>query len=589
MENVIDEIKKKIDIIDFINSFTPLKKTGRNFKGLCPFHQEKTPSFVVSPDRQIWHCFGACQEGGDVFKFLMKWENLTFIEALRELAQKTGVKLARISFEDKIWKKKERALAMNSVTAEFFEFILQKTKYGEKAMDYLKQRSLKMNTVKKFQLGYAPQSWDSLNNFLKKKKYSDDEIIESGLSIKGKFGKPYDRFRGRLIFPLKDARGNIIGFSGRILDEIQKEAKYINSPESFLYHKRETLFGIDLAKEAIKKENNVILVEGEFDVISPYQSGIENIVAIKGSAVTREQLTYIKRFTNKITLAFDGDRAGEEAMRKGIEEAEGLDFDVFAVNFDFAKDPDEAIRTDPIKFKKTLKNPVPFYDFIIDLSEKKYSLENPYGKKQFADDVAGYIGKIKNPVIRSHYVKRVSSLLSVSEGSIEALIRSINRKKIQRFVPAVEKKSAQEIMREVVIQKYLLSVIFQSENPYKKSENIFKLFSGDDFSIPAYQKICRLFFEFKEKNKEFELNGFLNFLPAELSFTFDEIYLFASSEIEVKNEKIEKLVYEAKKYKLKREISHLLSSDNNDGEEAKERLKTINQELTKVEKKIITL
>ncbi len=286
MEDVIAEIKKKIDIISFIGSFISVKKSGRNYKALCPFHQEKTPSFVISPDRQIWHCFGACQDGGDIIRFLMKWENITFIEALRELAEKAGVKLAKVNLEDKTWKKKERLLSINFLASEFFEYILQKTSIGEKAQSYLKKRKLDPRISKKFQLGYAPASWDSLLNFLKKKKFSEYEIVESGLMVKSERGRIYDRFRGRLIFPIKDARENVIGFSGRTLDENVKEAKYINTPETPLYHKRETLFGINVAKEAIKNEKNVMIVEGEFDVISPFQQGIENIVAIKGSALT---------------------------------------------------------------------------------------------------------------------------------------------------------------------------------------------------------------------------------------------------------------------------------------------------------------
>ena len=589
MESAIEEIKKKIDIITFINSFIPLKRTGRNYKSLCPFHQERTPSFVVSSDRQIWHCFGACQEGGDVIKFLMKWENITFIEALRELADKAGVKLKKVDFEDKLWKKKERFIGINTLAAEFFEYILHKSQFGEKARQYLKYRSLDAKISKKFQLGYAPLSWDSLLNFLKKKKYDQNEIFESGLLVKGDRGNFYDRFRGRLIFPIKEARGNVIGFSGRTLEESAKEAKYINTPETFLYHKRETLYGINLAKESVKKENNIILVEGEFDVISPYQLGIENIAAIKGSVLTKEQLMFLKRFTNKITLAFDSDTAGEEAMRKGIEEAESLDFDVFIVTFDFAKDPDEAVRKDPLKFKKVIKNSVPFYDFIIELSQRKYSVHDAYGKKQIAEDVAGFIEKAKNPIVQSHYVKKIAAILDVTEASIEALMRSMRKKRTQRFNLPVEKKSVSEMIREIIIQKYILSVVFQSEDPYRRTEDIFKILNIEDFSIPAYQKICKLFFKYKEKQKKFSLNDFIQMLPQELRSVFDELYLFASTEIAVKNEKIEKLVYEAKRYSLKREITKLLATDISDEKKTKENLKLINQELSRVEKKIVTL
>ena len=589
MNNTIEEIKNKLDIVTFINSFIPIKKFGRNYKGLCPFHQERTPSFVVSPERQIWHCFGACQEGGDLIRFLMKWENITFIEALRELADKAGVKLTKVSFEDKLWKKKERMIGINLLASEFFEFVLHKTQIGEKARDYLKKRSLETKFIKKFQLGYAPLSWDSLLKFFKKKKYEESELLDSGLLVKSVRGGLYDRFRGRLMFPIKNARSNIIGFSGRILDENVKEAKYINTPETLLYHKRESLFGINLAKEAVKKENNIFLVEGEFDVISPHKLGIENIVAIKGSALTREQLMLLKKFTNKITLAFDSDTAGEEAMKKGVEEAENFEFDVNIVNLDFAKDPDEAIHRDPIKFKKAMENSVPFYDFLIEIAQNKNPKNDPYSKKHIAEEVIVFIEKIKNPIVQSHYIKKIAEILDVSEASIQVLMSKLKRKRLQRFTLPSQKKTVTEMMREIIIQKYLLSLIFQSQDPYRLAEEIFKTFTIEDLSVPAFKKICNLFLKYKEKQERFYLNRFIETLPSELKSVFDELFLFASTEIEAKNEKIEKLIYEAKRFSLKRRISQLLSSESSDDNEMKESLRRTNQELTLVEKKIIAL
>ncbi|MEK7177415.1 MAG: DNA primase, partial [Patescibacteria group bacterium] len=334
MENQIEEIKRKIDIVEFIGSFVTLKKVGRNFKAVCPFHQEKSPSFVVSPDRGIWHCFGACGEGGDSIKFLMKWENITFIEALKELAKKTGIKLIlnKISFEDKIWQKKERYLGMNQLASEFFHYILSKTDFGKKASEYLKGRLLNKSIIDKFELGYSPSSWDSLKLFLKKKKYEEEEVFENGLLVKSERGSYYDRFRGRLMFPLKDSRNNVLGFSGRILSGgNDKEAKYVNTPETPIYHKRECLFGINLALEEIKKQKNVYIVEGELDMITPYQHGYSNFVAVKGTALTNEQLKLLKRYTDKITLMMDADVAGIESIKRGIDEAEKFDFEIRVV------------------------------------------------------------------------------------------------------------------------------------------------------------------------------------------------------------------------------------------------------------------
>ena len=587
MEGTIQEIKNKVDIATFIGSFISIKKTGRNYKALCPFHQEKTPSFVISPDRQIWHCFGACQDGGDVIKFLMKWENISFIEALRELADKFGIRLKDVRFEDQEWKRKEKIMRINKLTTDYYEYILHETKYGNTAQEYLRKRGLNEKVIKTFHLGYAPSSWHSLLKFLQK-KFTLEDILTSGLVITSEKGTVYDRFRGRLIFPIKDARSNVIGFSGRLLEDKAKEAKYINTPETLLYHKRESLYAIDIAKDQIKKQNNVYIVEGEFDVLSPFQIGIGNIVAIKGSALTREQLMLLKRYTNKITLALDSDVAGEEAMKKGIEEAEDLEFDVDVVVFDYAKDPDEAARRDPTLFKKGIKDPIPFYDFIIQILVKKFPQDNPYNKKQIANTAVFFITKIKNPIVKSHYVKKLATLLDVSESSIESLLRLTNRKKERKFILSSQPKYS-HMRREDIIQKYLLSLLFQSANPYKFVDEYFKLFSIEDFSLPSLKKLYHYFTDFRKSNKEFHLDYFIKTIPQELHPVFDEIYLMASLDNEFKNEKIEKLIYEIKRYSLKYRIAQILSSESSEKKETENSLRLMGNELTRVEKMIVAL
>jgi DNA primase len=590
MENEIEEIKSKVDIVDFLGNFISLKKAGKNFKAPCPFHQEKTPSFIVSPERQIWHCFGACQEGGDVIKFLMKWENITFIEALRELAEKVGVKLKKITFEDKALKKKERIIALNTLSADFFEYVLNKTRFGQKARDYLRSRQISPRTAKKFQLGYAPQSWDSLLHFLLKKKYDRSEVYEAGLAVRGEKGSFYDRFRGRLVFPIRDARGNVIGFSGRALDNDNQGAKYINTPETPLYRKRETLYGIHLAREAIKKEKNVFFVEGEFDVISPYQAGFENFVAIKGSAVTREQLTLIKRYTDRITFALDADEAGIEAIKRGIEEARDSDLEIVVVSFAFAKDPDEAVRSDPVKFKKAVNKPLPIYDFLIEIFLKKYPSTDPYNKKKLGEELAPHVGKINNPIIRSHYIKKLASILDVSESSIEDLIRRIKNKKKKFEIIKTKKTTLNSLPREIVIQKYVLSLIFQSGQTSRMGDEVFKIIDPLDFSIVSYQKISRFFLkEQKADTGKFDLKSFSQKLPSELRPVFDETYLFASNELGFEGENIEKLSLEIKKNALKRKIGEILSAEGKDSDEAKEKLTLLGKALNEVEKTMIKL
>ena len=583
MNDTVSEVKKRIEIVDFIGSFINVKKTGRNFKAVCPFHQEKTPSFVISPERQIWHCFGACSEGGDVIKFLMKWENLTFYEALKELAEKVGVKLQYSGLEDSNWKKKERLIKLNTLTAEYFSYILNDTKYGKKAQDYIKERKINLNIAKKFKLGYAPQSWDSLYNFLTKKKFDNFELFEAGLVVKGKNGRFYDRFRGRLVFPINDARGNIIAFSGRLLDRGANEAKYINSPETPLYHKRESLYGIDLAKDKIRKSNNVFIVEGEFDVISMYQNGIENVVAIKGSAFTREQLLYLKRYTNMLVLALDADASGEEAMKRALDDAESLDFEIKIATIDFAKDPDEAVNTDLNRFKKVLDESVAIYDFVINYAQKKYPDTDAFSKKKIADILVPFIEKIKNPIVLSHYVKKISKILGVSEQSVFILINRFRSDKKRKMSPTPIVHKDEKETRELKIQKYVISLIFQSSDPYHLAEKLFNQISPSNFSNLAYQKIADFLIKFKSENKnEFKIDKFSLLLKPELRAVFDELYLYATYDADFEDENINKLINEIKKASLKREISSIISSKESEVQKDK-KLKELSLSLKKLE------
>ena len=587
MENPIEEIKRKIDIVEFIGSFITLKKAGRNFKTTCPFHQEKSPSFVVSPERGIWHCFGACGDGGDVIKFLMKWENITFIEALRELAKKTGIKLNKISFEDKIWQKKERYLGMNQLVSEFFHYILNKTAFGKKASQYLKERLLNQSIIDKFELGYSPSSWDSLKLFLKKKKYEEEEMTENGLLVKSEKGSYYDRFRGRLMFPLKDSRNNVLGFSGRILDGSEKEAKYVNTPETPIYHKRECLFGINLAIEEIKKQKNVYIVEGELDMIMPFQHGYSNFVAVKGSALTNEQLMLLKRYTDKITLMMDADPAGIESIKRGIDEAEKFDFEIRVVTIDFAKDPDEALKKDPAQFKKIIAKPVPIYDFLIETAQKKYPEESAFAKKKIGEEIVPVIEKISNPIVKTFYIKKLAGILEVSEVTVENLINQLKRKNKQLSLNKIKYGKPVEDSRELTINKYTLSIVFQSEDPKEIYHKFFKVLKPEYFLHPSYEKICKYFFDQIDKNDKIDINKFGHNLPDELQPIFDEIFLFASTDHNLSDESMGRLIYEIKKYYLKRELKKILSEEENS--EKKKQLKEISQELKEVEKKLIYL
>lgn len=584
MDNQIDEIKKRIDIVDFIGGYVEVKKTGRNFKACCPFHQEKTPSFVISPDRQIWHCFGSCGDGGDIIKFLMKWENITFYEALKELADKVGVKLESVGFEDKEWSVKDKIIKVNNAAASFFEYLLQQTSFGEHARQYLLNRKVNLLIAKKFQLGYAPQSWDSLLKFLKKKGFSEEDQFQAGLLVKNESGHYYDRFRGRLMFPIRDTKAHVIGFSGRLLGTDDKAAKYVNSPETPIYHKRESLFGIHLAKDAIRKEGNVLLVEGEFDMITPYMHGIEHVVAIKGSAVTQDQLTILKRYTQKITLALDSDAAGEEAIKRGINEAEKQELEIQVVKFSSGKDPDEAARNNFIQFKKDLQSPVPLYDFLINVAKEKYPDQTPFHKKKIGDEILPVLSQIQNPIVQSHYIRALAQLLEVSEVSIQDTLKKKNRQKTQTSRHFVKKD--QEIMpRNEMMQRYLMSCLLQSEHVYETATIIFTDIKPEDFSIPSLGKIAQEFLNYKSSHQHFDVKDFFSVLPSELSVVADEIFLYATSSLEYADQDLKKLVYEVKKDGLKKKMTMLLSQESDRSQDADIEVSKIDAELKELDKK----
>lgn len=590
MDSSIEEIKNKLDIVEFIGSFITLKKAGRNFKANCPFHQEKTPSFVVSPDRQIWHCFGSCGDGGDVIRFFMKWENITFHEALQELAKRVGVQLKQVNFEDKQWNQKEKIVKMNYLTKEFFQYVLHKTSYGTKAMEYLSKRNIHPKIIDTFEIGYAPASWDSLLQFLKKKGFKFEEMVESGLIIKNDYGKYYDRFRGRIMFPIKDPKGNIIGFSGRVLDSSDTGAKYVNTPETPVYHKRESLYGIHLTRDAIRKLDSVLIVEGEFDLIMPFQHGVENIVAIKGAALTHEQLSILKRYTKRLLFALDADEAGIEAIKRGVQEAEKMDFEIYAVEITGGKDPDEAVQKDPVQFKKSIESPRPIYDFLIDVIHKKYPTEDPFYKKKFGEEIVPYLTHIQNPIVISHYIKKLSMLLDVTPESIEKLLSNAKRFSRKMFFQPLKVKTT-TANRDELIQKQILSTILQHEEPYAVGTEIFTIITPDDFSIPAYKKIASNFIDYKGKNTEkFDIKGFFQYLPNELRSIADEVYLYGSSDNELQQENITKLSRELKRFSIKHKMSSLLKDEIKlDNEEKNQQLTVLQEALKSVEKSLSTV
>ncbi|MCX7996238.1 MAG: DNA primase [Patescibacteria group bacterium] len=585
MDSLIAEIKAKNDIVDVLSQYMTLKKAGRQYIGLCPFHKEKSPSFAVSAERQVWYCFGACHEGGDVISFVMKIENIGFYEALQELANRAGIPLTDVKFQDREWNKKEVLFKINSVAADYYKYVLRKTEVGAKAMEYLHSRGLNDRILDTFELGYAPNAWDSLLKFLLKKKFSTEDIYRSGLIVKSERGSGfYDRFRGRVIFPIRDIRNNIIGFSGRIIGD-SKEAKYINVPETELYRKRESLYGIHITKDVIREHKAAILVEGEFDVIGPYQQGFGNIVAIKGSSVTRDHFRILKRYAPKIILSLDADAAGRDAVERAIKESEEMDLEIYVMRLKGGKDPDEVVRANPAAFKEAIRQAVPAYDFLLDAIHEKHPGESPFEKKKAVDEIVQFLYLIKNPVVRSYYIKHSSDRFGVDEESLKEVLAQYNRKSKRPFrdlQKQVTEKSPEE--PALVKQKLILNYIFRTGNPVATSKEVFEYFAPKDFTYPALRRIAEALESFPASPEGFEVNSFAARIPPELHPVFDELYLDISQTTPPTAREIIKTAMNCKLDILNSRKRELI--EKNDSGEFDDQLRTLTQEIAFIKKSL---
>ncbi len=562
----IEEIKRKLDIVEFINKYTPLTKLGRNFKANCPFHSEKTPSFVVSPERQIWHCFGACNEGGDIFKFLMKWDNISFFEAAQILAEEAGIKLEMSKSKDNTYSQKSRIYTINQIAADFYAYILNEHKIGSKAREYLKLRGVSEKTRKHFQLGYSPNSWDSLLKYLQKKGYTNEEIVNAGLSIKSGKGRVYDRFRSRIMFPLTTSRGEVIGFGGRTLNQSQKEAKYINTPETLVYKKREHLYGLQFAQNSIREKKEVIVVEGEFDAILAHQNGYSNTVAIKGSALTNDHLKFLRRISEVIVFALDMDLAGSEAVKRGIVEAEKFDFQMEVIQLTGNKDPAYVFLKDPLIFKEAYKKRSTIYDFLINSSQKNHNIKTAYGKKRVAEEVMPYLLRIKNPIVQDYYLKQLANQCDIPFDSLKRslflLERKISSKDLNKTLVTVKDKRPIDEM----LEEHLIALLVQADSPRVFFSQVDKHLSLADFNSPSTFKLIQIAKNKFEKEGIKYLEELEKDIPKELIELYNKAHLLEFKKQNNNWEKeIKKTVLSVKKYSLKKQIQKIMNSVDEKG------------------------
>lgn len=448
----VEEIKTRLDVAEVIGGYVQLKQAGRNLKAPCPFHQEKTASFMVSPEKQIWHCFG-CHQGGDVIKFVMAVEALEFREALELLARRAGVELksSRSRGDSKV---KERLYAAQELAVRYFQTNLLK---NPQALNYLKRRGLTKDTIKLFQIGYAPDTWEGLSRVLLKQGFSEDESMKAGLA--GKKRGLYDMFRGRIMLTICDAQGRPIGFTGRVLGE--ELPKYLNTPQTLLYDKSRAIYGLHLAKEAIRQKDEVVLVEGNMDVVAAHQAGYKNTVAASGTALTLDQLKTLSRFTKNIKLAFDQDQAGLIATERAIELGQKLGVTLKMVVIPGAKDPDELIRKDPKQWKDAVAGAMYVVDYLFARFERDFDLESAIGKRQFSDRLASNIKRLADPVEKDHYIKRLAEKTGTSPEAVGQKVEGAKTDLPSRPLP--EPKPIAEVAERTdertMVEESLLSLV----------------------------------------------------------------------------------------------------------------------------------
>lgn len=581
-EELIEEIKNSNDIVDVISQYVNLKRSGRNFFGLCPFHKEKSPSFSVSPDKQIFHCFG-CGAGGNVIHFISKIENADFKEAIGILANRAGIELPTLNnYEDnKTALLKSKVYEINQIAAEFYHQNLYKptSKIGQ---EYIKKRKLDNRTLKSFLIGYSG-NFDELYRILKQKGFTEEEILASSLVNKTDNGKYIDRFRKRVMFPIQDTRNKVIAFGGRVTDD--SKPKYINSPENIVYSKGRHLFGLNVAKRGELK--NIIIVEGYMDAISLYQRGITNVVASLGTALTEAQGRLLRRYSERVTIGYDSDGAGQAATLRGLEILQNIGCDVRILQISGAKDPDEyVIKYGPERFLKCVEQAISLVEFKVKMLKQSLNLDNINDKIKFLNQVAKILSNVTNSIERELYVEKIANEYNVSKeaiyGEVNKLIYAKNTGEKTLEKPIVKKeikKEKQEIDSSTTKRENLIIylLINYPQESYKKIKSVI---SETDMKLEENQKILKKMYEEIEKGNinidilnNFEEQNIIDHITGIMSYDF---------EISDLNKCIEDVVNTYEKDKLINRRQEILDIIKNGQGFSEEELNNLEDELSNI-------
>ncbi len=581
-EELIEEIKNSNDIVDVISQYVNLKRSGRNFFGLCPFHKEKSPSFSVSPDKQIFHCFG-CGAGGNVIHFISKIENADFKEAIGILANRAGIELPTLNnYEDnKTALLKSKVYEINQIAAEFYHQNLYKptSKIGQ---EYIKKRKLDNRTLKSFLIGYSG-NFDELYRILKQKGFTEEEILASSLVNKTDDGKYIDRFRKRVMFPIQDTRNKVIAFGGRVTDD--SKPKYINSPENIVYSKGRHLFGLNVAKRGELK--NIIIVEGYMDAISLYQRGITNVVASLGTALTEAQGRLLRRYSERVTIGYDSDGAGQAATLRGLEILQNIGCDVRILQISGAKDPDEyVIKYGPERFLKCVEQAISLVEFKVKMLKQSLNLDNINDKIKFLNQVAKILSNVTNSIERELYIEKIANEYNVSKeaiyGEVNKLIYAKNTGEKTLEKPIVKKeikKEKQEIDSSTTKRENLIIylLINYPQESYKKIKSVI---SENDMKLEENQKILKKMYEEIEKGNinidilnYFEEQNIIDHISGIMSYDF---------EISDLNKCIEDVVNTYEKDKLINRRQEILDIIKNGQGFSEEELNNLEDELSNI-------
>lgn len=586
-DELVDEIRNNNNIVDVISQYVVLKKKGRNYFGLCPFHNEKSPSFSVSQEKQIFNCFG-CHTGGDVIRFVSKIENISFKEAIEVLADRAGIALPKSNNEreNELEYLKSRVYEINKIAAEYYHQTLY-SPISKNAQEYVKKRKLDNKTLKAFMIGYSHEN-GSLYKILKENGFKDEEILASSLVGKNENGRLYDKFRGRLMFPIKDVRERVIAFGGRVLDD--SKPKYINSPENIVYSKGRQLFGLNVAKKSGNKK--IIIVEGYMDAVSLYQRGIENVVASLGTALTEGQGRLLGKYASEIIIGYDSDGAGQAATLRGLDILQNLGYDVRVLQLEGAKDPDEfVIKYGTGRFNMYVENAISLVEFKVKNIKSNLNLETAGDKIKFLNEVSTLLCKVKNEIEREVYIDKISQSYNIKKEALYAEINKImyannqGTKILER--PAFNKatiKKEQSTISENIIKKenMIISLLIDSEKDIiEKIKSNIKI---EDFKYDKNRKIVKKLYEEYEKGDVtnvidlFEDEELINHITYIMAYDFDMSNEEKAIDDIINTYKKEKLIEE------KNEILINLENQNLSKEEISSLEKNLNEIIIRLAK-----